>query len=483
MSLPFVSQLLALVLGLALTLGAAAPPLLAQTPAPVPQTVPSDGASPGADSALAAGPSAPENRPAAIRREAAVIREAWDLLLDRFVDPLDATALARAAEDAMRDFLAEQGVTAPPDALAASDERGQAWAALAERYRAAAEQGDDVDPALLAHAAIAAMAGVADDTHTHFMSPRQYREHQAWTRGEVKYAGIGARLRGPTLTIVEVFEGSPAARAGLRAGDRILQVGDTSTDDMRVEEAVLLVRGEEGSPVTLQVQRAGSGRTEAVTLTRAEIQVSFVESRMVGDMAYVRLRGFPEPSVIDQVEQAIGSLQAQGARGLIFDLRGNAGGRLDVGARLLSRFVASGPIYQEVDRRGRQATRNVRNGSPILTVPLAVLIDDGTASMGEIFAVNIQEHAVGRLFGTTTMGSVAASQVLPLADGSALQLAVMQIYSGQGQHLNREGVQPDQDVELRLDDLQSGRDPQVEAAAAYLRGLAESAVPISVAAR
>jgi carboxyl-terminal processing protease len=248
-----------------------------------------------------------------------------------------------------------------------------------------------------------------------------------------------------------------------------LQVGATSTEGLRVEEAVLLVRGAEGSAVTLGVQRAGSGAVESVTLTRAEIQVPFVESRTFGDLGYLRLRGFPEPSVVDQVEQAILALQGQGVRGLVLDLRGNSGGRLDVGARLLSRFIASGPIYQEVDRRGRQATRHVRAGSPILTVPLAVLIDEGTASMGEIFAANVQEHQVGRLFGTTTMGSVAASQVLPLADGSALQLAVMQIYTGQGQRLNREGVHPDQEVELRLEDLQSGRDPQLEAAAAYLR--------------
>ena len=114
----------------------------------------------------------------------------------------------------------------------------------------------------------------------------------------------------------------------------------------------LLVRGAEGSPITLRVLRACSGGTEAVTLTRAQIQVPFVESRAIGDLGYVRLRGFPEPSVIDQVEQAILDLQGQGIRGLVFDLRGNAGGRLDVGSRLLSRFVPSGPIYQEVDLRG-----------------------------------------------------------------------------------------------------------------------------------
>src|SRR5207248_6116073 len=332
-----------------------------------------------------------------------------------------------------------------------------------------------IDPKSLAHAAVAAMAEIADDTHTHFMTPRQYQEHVAWTRGEVKYGGIGARLRGPVLTIVEGFAGSPADSAGLRAGDQILQVDDTTTQDLRVDQAVLLVRGEEGTPVTLTVQHAGSGRTDRVTLTRSEIQMPFVESRVIGDLGYVRLRGFPEPSIIDAVERAILSQQSQGVKGIVFDLRGNSGGRLDVGSRLLSRFVPAGAIYQEVDRRGRQAIRNVRGAAPILTVPLAVLVDEGTASMGEIFAVNVQEHGVGRLFGTTTMGSVAASQVLPLADGSALQLAVMQIYSGLGQRLNREGVHPDQEVELRLDDLQTGRDPQVEAAAAYLRAAAAPA--------
>src|SRR5689334_11052487 len=131
MSVRFVSRLLVLLLGLALALNGATPPVLAQSPSS--PAAPADATSPNADSALAGSAAAPENRPAAIRREAAVIREAWDLLLDRFVDPLDAGALARAADDAMRDFLTERGAAAPADALATSGERGQAWAALADR--------------------------------------------------------------------------------------------------------------------------------------------------------------------------------------------------------------------------------------------------------------------------------------------------------------------------------------------------------------
>ena len=478
-----IARLLGLLVVLTLVAGMH-PSVSAQSqPLPVGPASPGTAAATDADGSLSTSSISSEARPAAIRRAVVTMREAWDLLLDRFVDPLDPAALATAADDAMHTMVRERGAGVPGDALDVAGDRGAIWAALAERYQSLAEQAVDADPAVIGHVGIAAMAAVADDTHTHFMSPRQFREHQSWTRGEVKYAGIGARLRGPTPTIVEVFADSPAAQAGLRAGDRILRVGDTSTEDLRVDEAVLLVRGEEGSPVTLQVQRAGSGRTEAITLTRAEIQVPFVESRAIGDVGYVRLRGFPEPSVVDQVEQAILGLKSRGVRALVFDLRGNAGGRLDVGSRLLSRFVPSGPIYQEVDRRGRQATRNVRSAAPVLTVPLAVLIDEGTASMGEIFASSVQEHQLGRLLGTTTMGSVAASQVLPLADGSALQLAVMQIYSGQGQRLNREGVHPDQEIELRLEDLQAGRDPQVEAAVAYLRGAAATPATAATANR
>jgi carboxyl-terminal processing protease len=430
-------------------------------------------ASSAAASPTTAAPLTPAARASAVTTSLQAMQEGWDLLLDRFFDPLDPIELARAGDEAMLAALGDADLGPTETPLAVAGDRAAVWAGLAGRYQTLANAYPAIDPKTLAHAAVAGMSQVADDTHTHFLSPRQYQEHVAWTRGEVKYGGIGARLRGPVLTIVEVFAGSPAASAGLHAGDQILEVDDASTQDLRVDQAVLLVRGPEGTPVTLTVRRAGSGRTDRVTLTRSEIQMPFVESRVIGDLGYVRLRGFPEPSIIDAVERAILSQQSQGVKGIIFDLRGNSGGRLDVGTRLLSRFIPSGPIYQEVDRRGRQAIRNVRAGSPILTVPLAVLIDEGTASMGEIFAVNIQEHQVGRVFGMPTMGSVAASQVLPLSDGSALQLSVMQIFSGQGARLNRIGVQPDEAIELRLEDLQGGRDGQLERATSYLRETAQ----------
>jgi carboxyl-terminal processing protease len=282
---------------------------------------------------------------------------------------------------------------------------------------------------------------------------------------------------------VEVFDDAPAQRAGVRPGDVLVAVDGQTTVDMRLDEVINLVRGPEGTPVVLRVQRAASDQVDELTLVRASIAMPFVQSRRLpGDIGYVQLRGFPEPSVIAGVENAIVEQQRDGVRGIVFDLRGNGGGRLDVGSRLLARFVPDGPIYQIVDRQGNGETSNVRDARPILTVPLVVLIDEGTASMGEVFAAAIQEHHIGRLVGTTTAGAVAASIFIPLSDGSALQLSVEQVYSGGGALLDRVGVHPDDEVELDLDELRQGRDAQLERALDYLRVQAVAPAPALVGA-
>ncbi len=417
------------------------------------------------------------------------IQEAWELLLDRYALPLDPADLANAAEKGMYEALKEAGVdNVAPGLGVLGNDRTQRLSALRQRFIALANRYADVlPPSELAYAAIRGMAESTDDTHTNFMTPEQYEEHVRWTRGDVSYGGIGARMRGPQATVLEVFRDSPAERAGLRPGDTIVGVDGRSVVDLRLDEVVNLVRGPEGSPVVLDVQRSGSGVVDKLEVVRAQVAMPFVDSRRIGDVGYVQLRGFPEPSVIEGVEQAILRLQRDGVRGIVLDLRGNGGGRLDVGTRLLARFVPDGPIYQAIDRRGRQETVNVRDANPILTVPLAVLIDEGTASMGEIFAAAVQEHRIGRVLGATTAGSVAASVVVPLSDRSALQLSIEQVYSGGGVLLDREGVHPDEEITLDDADLRTGRDAQLERAVGYLQEQAAApaapAGPVAVGAR
>ncbi len=418
---------------------------------------------------------------AAVDRALAPLQQAYRLLVDRYVDPLPPDQLAMAALQGMNRALADQGVAlgdlGPP---AAANDRQGGWQRIAQRFRAlAAQYGAQVAPRDLAYAAIGAMADSVDDSHTQFMTPSEYQEYRAWTRGDVHYGGIGARLRGPEPTIVEVYANSPAAAAGLQAGDVIVAVDDQPVTGLKLDDIVNRVRGADGTSVKLRVRRASSGEQDFV-VARAQVNVPFVDSRMIGDVGYVALRGFPEPSVVDAVERAVQALQAQGSRGLVLDLRGNSGGRLDVGTQLLSRFVSDGPVYQIVDRQGHADVHELRGSRPLLTVPLAVLVDEGTASMGELFAATIQEHHAGRVLGSTTAGSVAASVVMPLGDGSALQLSVEHILSGQGRTLDRVGLTPDQPVPLDAGDLQRGHDAQLDAAVAYLHaGATDAALPPS----
>ncbi|MBX5489614.1 MAG: S41 family peptidase [Chloroflexi bacterium] len=420
--------------------------------------------------ALAAQQLGAQGAPAEESPEVQILRQAYELLLERYAMPLDPAALVAGAEKGMTQALHEAGVERVPRGLTApGGDALQQWRVLSQRYQSLAARYADVLPAReLAYAAIQGLADSADDSHTNFLTPEQYQEHLRWSRGDVSYAGIGARMRGPLPTVVEVYPDTPAEQAGLRPGDAIVAVDGRPTTDTRIEEMVTWVRGEEGTPVRLTVQRAITGQEEELTLVRARVHVPFVESRRIDDLGYVQLRGFPEPSVVEGVEAAIERLQREGIRGLILDLRGNSGGRIDVGTRLLSRFVPDGPIYQAVDRRGRVEIASVRDARPILTVPLVVLIDEGTASMGELFAAAVQEHGVGRLIGVTTAGSVAASVVVALGDGSALQLSIEQVYSGGGALLDKVGVTPDEVVELDLIALRLGHDAQLSRAIDYL---------------
>jgi carboxyl-terminal processing protease len=415
--------------------------------------------------------------------EAQPLQEAWDLLMDRYALPLGPGELSQAAQRSMEETLEEAGVERiAPGLGVVGNERGQQLTGLRQRFISLASRyGDVVPPTELAYAAIRGMAKLTDDSHTNFMTPEQYQEHVRWTRGDVSYGGIGARMRGPEPTVLEVFRGSPAEQGGLHAGDVIVAVDDQSVADMRLDDVINLIRGPEGTAVTLGVRRAGGEAIDRLELVRAQVAMPFVDSRRLpGDIGYVQLRGFPEPSVVAGVENAITDLQRDGVRGIVFDLRGNGGGRLDVGSRLLARFVPDGPIYQSVSRQGQEETVNVQNAHPILTVPLAVLVDEGTASMGEVFAAAVQEHHVGRLIGTTTAGAVAASVFVPLSDGSALQLSVERVYSGDGTLLDHVGVKPDDEVELDLDALRQGHDVQMDRAVQFLQQAAATRAPATV---
>jgi len=393
----------------------------------------------------------------------ATIKQALDLLLDHFVHPPPSSALLGAAWNGAR---AAAGADTPAPPL--TGDRDADWQAFSAAL-AGLLQRPGVDSGAVTGAAIRAMAESVNESHTYYLSPDRYQEYQSWLRGDVRYSGIGARLDGSSLTVVEVFDESPAARAGLKPGDTVIAVDGQSVVGMPQERAVSLVRGPSGTPVTLTVTRDGVPRPLVLTMTRATVQIAFVHDELLpGGVGYLRLRGFPDMHVADTFEAALDDLQRQGATSLVLDLRGNSGGRLDVGTRLLSLFIQSGPLYHQVPRDGTPRTVLADGHYRTPALPLAVLVDSGTASMGEIFAAAIQDDHRGTLVGTTTAGSVAGAQVFGLQDGSGLQVTVMDITSAGGRVLNGVGVVPDQMVPRDPASLRSGHDPQLDAAVAAL---------------
>ncbi len=401
-----------------------------------------------------------------------IVRQTYDLLLDRFVAPLDSSGLLAAASEAAIKLAAQTkpgewpGPRLEPDAS-----RDVGWTAFAAWLDAVVGQvAPELDRPALEQAAVRGMVTSVQEGHTRYLTPAQYQDHLAWSRGDARYAGIGARLRGPVLTVVEVFEGSPAERAGLQRGDVILEIDGTSTEGASLEAAISRIRGPQGTPVELLIRRRGLEEPFGLTITRDEIRIAFVRWRMLDDgFGYIQLRGFPEPGVVDEVARALSELDRSGMSGLILDLRGNTGGRLDVGIRLTSRFVREGMLYEQVDRSGQRRAIGPNGSYWEHSVPVVVLVDAGTASMGEIFASALQDTGAAHLVGTKTSGNVAAAQVFPLLDGSAVQVTVLEILSARGARLNGVGVQPDEVVDASDEQLRLGSDPQLDAAITYLR--------------
>ncbi len=403
--------------------------------------------------------------------------EAYNLMLDHYVRTLDTQSLLSAAWDQLaRD--ADGKAAAPGPTPAFTGDRAADLELLRGSLSAYVGRPDANPEGFVAsHALIRGMVHFVDEGHTYFLDPQQYKDYQSWSRGENSYVGIGISVssRGSEPRIVEVYEDTPAKLVGLQPGDRLVRIAGKPVAGMALDEMTALVRGAAGTSVELVVLRGTDPQELTFNVTRAEIRLQFVKQRLIeDDIGYVSLRGFPEPSVVDAIEQDVAQFQEAGVHGLVLDLRGNSGGRIDVGTRLLSDFLPPGTsVYEEIDRGGANSIHFSRAGSQY-DLPLVVLVDGGTASMGEIFASAVQEHGVATVLGSNTSGSVAAAQVFGLPDGSGLQVTVFEILSGDGKPLNKVGVVPDEVIEPNVTDSSPGADPVLSRAVEILHDQSRS---------
>ncbi len=408
---------------------------------------------------------------------AALVEQAVSLLLDRYVEPLGSADLYAAAyRGAVNTLQAAGAAPRPEGARQPPDFTGdpQRDAALfREAYMELANgAGANVSQTALAYDAIRAVTEKIDECHTSFLTPEQYRQLTARLEGTANYAGIGAGIR-PTRppTIGEIFPGTPAERGGLRPGDAILAVDGTDVTELTAEQIAQLVRGPAGTQVTLTVRRPGETGTRQITLTRARIDLPVLTSRIIeganGEkIGYLKLYSF-STGAAEQLQEALEAFRQQGVTGWVLDLRGNGGGYIDTLSKIASRFIAGGkPVAYIVDRQGREETIETDPGLYFTPQrPLAVLIDEGSASSSEAFAAAVQDYDTGRLFGQTSAGCLAVASTFPLADGSALQITIQKVVSPERREINRVGVPPDEPLPA---DAAGGDDPVLEAALRWL---------------
>ncbi len=388
--------------------------------------------------------------------------DAYNLLLDNYAHPLDTAALLNAAWSQLTTEAANKAA-APGPAPAFSGDRAADLDRLRDALTGYLKKPDATpDGFVPVHALIRGMVRYVDEGHTYFLDPQQYTDYQSWSRGDNTYVGIGISVstRGDEPHIVEVYDDTPAKKAGLQSGDVLVKIDGKAVAGLALDQMTGLVRGQAGTSVELTVRR-GDDQLLSIPVQRAEIHLPFVKQKVVeDDIGYVGLRGFPEPSVVDTIEKDVATFRDAGVRGLVLDLRGNSGGRIDVGTRLLGHFLPPGAsIYEEVDKGGSNQTHVVRGGTLFDDLPLVVLVDGATASMGEIFASAVQEHGVATVLGSNTSGSVAAAQVFGLPDGAGLQVTVFEILSSEGKPLNKVGVVPDEVIEPDPAIVARGADP------------------------
>jgi carboxyl-terminal processing protease len=319
--------------------------------------------------------------------------------------------------------------------------------------------------------AIKGMLDSLGDPYTKHFEPKEFKHVEEVTEGRFEGVGMNLEQSNGDIVVVSPIEGTPAKRAGIEAGDKILEIDGKTTKNMALPKAVSMIRGKSGTKVTLTMLRPATGETLEFTLTREEIKIPNIRSRMEdSDIGYVRLiHTFNTRSGTD-VKKAVGSLEEQGAKGIILDLRNNPGGLLEASIEVASAFIDKGPIVSIKGKKGTEKTYKALGGA-YSNIPLVVLVNKGSASASEIVAGAVQDTGRGALIGEKTFGKGSVQTIISLSDGSGLIITTARYHTPKGRPITKTGITPDVVVPAPPEGDQT--DPQLEKAKEVLRLMIE----------
>ncbi len=327
--------------------------------------------------------------------------------------------------------------------------------------------------------AIRGMLASLDDPYTRFMDPREFKEMQIDTSGELTGVGIQLSLDKETkeLVVVSPIEGSPASRAGVMPKDVILSIDGKSTKGMSTEDAVKLIRGQAGTTVNLQLRR--DGKVVDAPLVRARIELHAVDSQVNTSadgtrIGYIRLKQFNANAAKDMAD-ALKKLEGENVQGYVLDLRSNPGGLLMASIAIARQWMDEGVIVSTKTRDGIQDTKRA-NGRALTQRPLVVLVNEGSASASEILSGALQDNHRAVVVGEKTFGKGLVQSVRGLSDGSGMTVTIAKYLTPNGRDIHKHGIDPDvrakltaqEAQKLRLEDLGTAKDSQYRTAESTL---------------
>jgi len=325
----------------------------------------------------------------------------------------------------------------------------------------------DINEDALIEGAIKGMTSSLNDPYTVFMNAKEYEDFNTQTEGNYSGVGLQVKADGDKIIIVDIFDNSPAKKAGILPKDEIYKVDGTDVSGKELEKAVSMMKGQEGTKVKLTLYREGKGLFE-VEIVRAKINIETIKGEMVNSQV-----GLIEVSMFDNntaknFTTKLTELQGKGMKVLIIDLRGNPGGLLNECVDMVSNFIERGKVVVSTVDKYNQKKNYYSVGGAAIGMPVVLITNEGSASASEIFAGAMRDYKIGTLVGTKTFGKGVVQNVLETGDGTALKVTVSKYYTPNGENINHTGINPDITVEypnsLLEKEYNRNEDPQFQKA-------------------
>ena len=311
----------------------------------------------------------------------------------------------------------------------------------------------NLDDQKLVYGSIKGLLEALDDPYTRFMEPKAFNEMQIRMSGTYSGIGIYIGIKNSHLTAIAPIEGTPAYKAGIKAGDAIVKIEGNDTKDMALEQAVSMIRGPQGSKVTLAILRKGWKEAKDFIIQRSKIKIEPLKAKTLEtNLAYIKLNTFEDLSAAKEFEKALRKFND--ADGLIVDLRGNGGGLLQNAIEIGSMFIDRGMIVQTIDREGRREQME-STGRVLWRKPTVVLINEASASASEILAGALRDNKVATLVGSKSFGKASVQNVRRLSDGSALLVTIAKYQTPSGEDISKKGIAPDVEVTVPTEEAEA----------------------------